>query len=70
MPSGAGPGGAFLFSTVGRNRFDVATAAADATLAAEGLERVVVKTRIAAAAIVTRATHIHTLLGERERDAA
>ena len=70
MPSGAGPGGVFLFSTVGRNRFDVATAAAGGTFAADGLERVVVKTRIAAAAIVTRATHIHTLLLGRECDAA
>ena len=69
MPSGAGPGGVFLFSTVGTNRFDVAPAAAGVTFTAGRLERVVVKTTIAAAAIVTRAAHIHTLLFERECDA-
>ncbi len=65
MPSGAGPGGGFLFSTVGRNRFDVAASAAGSAWLADGLGRVAVKATIAAAAIVTTATHVHALLRRR-----
>jgi hypothetical protein len=56
MPSGAGPGGGFLFSTVGRNRAD------DGASATDGLERVVVKAKIVAAPISTTATHRGALL--------
>ena len=68
MPSGAGPGGGFLFSTVGRNRFDVAASAAGSAGRADGLGRVAVKATIAAAAIVTTATHVHALLLRRGTD--
>ena len=51
MPSGAGPGGGCLFSTVGRNPADGATSTGD------GVDRVSVKARIAAPAIATAATH-------------
>ena len=68
MPSGAGPGGVFLFSTVGRNRFDVAASAAGSAWLADGLGRVAVKATIAAAAIVTTATHAHALLLRRGTD--
>ena len=65
MPSGAGPGGGFVFSTVGRNRFDVAASTAGSARSADGLERVAVKATIAAAAIVTTATHVHARLLRR-----
>ena len=68
MPSGAGPGGGFLFSTVGRNRCDVAASAAGSAWSADGLGRVAVKATIAAAAIVTTATHVHALLLRRGTD--
>ena len=61
MPSGAEPGGVFLFSTVGRNRLGLADSVAGGAWSTDGLVRVVVKTRIAATAIVTRATHIQAL---------
>ena len=68
MPSGAGPGGGFLFSTVGRNRFDVAASTAGSAGSADGLGRVAVKATIAAAAIITTATHVQTLLLRRGTD--
>jgi len=61
MPSGAGPGGGFLCSTVGRNRVD------DETSPADGLERTVVKARIMVAGSSTTATDVQTLLERRGR---
>jgi hypothetical protein len=59
MPSGAGPGGGFLFSTVGRNRVD------DETSPADGLDRIMVKATIMVAGSSTTATDVQTLLVRR-----
>ena len=56
------------FSTVGRNRFDVAASAAGSALSAAGLGRVAAKATTAAAAIVTTAAHVHARLPRRGRD--
>lgn len=53
MPSGAGPGGGFLFSTVGRNGADGGASIAG------GLERIVASATTTELAIDTTATHIH-----------
>ena len=62
MPSGAGSGGRFLFSTVGGNGADAGVSAAG------GLERIVVKARTTAPVIGTTAIAAHALLLRRRTD--
>jgi hypothetical protein len=69
MPAGAGPGGAFLFSMVGRNAADAIASSArglDAVSGrldslATGLERIVQAATTAATARIPTASHDHGL---------
>ena len=63
MPSGAGPGGGRLFSTVGRNWFDGGASIA------WGWDRHVVKPTAMEPAIATTPTHAHALRLRRRSDA-